>query len=306
MSTLTTNYELIKPELTDAADITAMNDNWDKIDSKLREINNKVNLLDNSDFRLSQLVNQRGFAGGAPSDDNVYFIDRWKTQQNTTKNIEIRLLETGLFITVPKGLAGIAQKIINPKTDVTFAAKINGEIAVVHAKYGEDNSVKTDDNVLLYVEWLENELQVIIRNTGEEANQYTVEWAALYEGEYTAKSLPEYQPKGYSAELVECQRYYYQSWNATIAADGVVVSPAIYTNRLQGVQFPVTMRATPTITIYNTNKTVGAVKEWVTSEEVTGIKPFYSSNKRFTLGTDGHTLTTSKYYGFHYSASADL
>ena len=33
-------------------------------------------------------------------------------------------------------------------------------------------------------------------------------WAALYEGEYTAETLPEYQPKGYGAELAECQRYF--------------------------------------------------------------------------------------------------
>ena len=35
MSTTTKNYSLIKPELTDAADITAMNQNWDKIDDEL-------------------------------------------------------------------------------------------------------------------------------------------------------------------------------------------------------------------------------------------------------------------------------
>lgn len=37
MSTTTTNYGLVKPELTDAADITAMNENWDKIDEELKE-----------------------------------------------------------------------------------------------------------------------------------------------------------------------------------------------------------------------------------------------------------------------------
>ena len=36
MSTTTTNYNLIKPELTDAADITAMNENWDKLDAELK------------------------------------------------------------------------------------------------------------------------------------------------------------------------------------------------------------------------------------------------------------------------------
>ena len=36
MSTTTTNYKLFKPELTDVADITAMNENWDTIDSELK------------------------------------------------------------------------------------------------------------------------------------------------------------------------------------------------------------------------------------------------------------------------------
>lgn len=36
MSTTTTNYGLIKPELTDAANITAFNENWDKLDRELK------------------------------------------------------------------------------------------------------------------------------------------------------------------------------------------------------------------------------------------------------------------------------
>ena len=44
MSTTTTQYKFIKPELTDAADITATNQNWDIIDAELKkkyDINNK-------------------------------------------------------------------------------------------------------------------------------------------------------------------------------------------------------------------------------------------------------------------------
>lgn len=37
MSTTTTNYEFIKPERTDPADITTTNENWDKIDTALIE-----------------------------------------------------------------------------------------------------------------------------------------------------------------------------------------------------------------------------------------------------------------------------
>lgn len=43
MSTTTTNYKFIKPALTDAADITAMNQNWDAVDNALKETNNKIN-----------------------------------------------------------------------------------------------------------------------------------------------------------------------------------------------------------------------------------------------------------------------
>lgn len=40
MSTTTTNYGLVKPELTDTADITAMNLNWDTIDTNLKDLEN--------------------------------------------------------------------------------------------------------------------------------------------------------------------------------------------------------------------------------------------------------------------------
>ena len=39
-------------------------------------------------------------------------------------------------------------------------------------------------------------------------NTIPIEWVALYEGEYTADTLPEYQPKGYGVELTECMRYF--------------------------------------------------------------------------------------------------
>ena len=44
MSTTTTNLGLLKPEITDAADITAYNSNWDKLDKELSEL--KINCVD--------------------------------------------------------------------------------------------------------------------------------------------------------------------------------------------------------------------------------------------------------------------
>ena len=43
MSTTTKNYGLIKPEITDAADVTATNTNWDKVDEQLKSVNDSLN-----------------------------------------------------------------------------------------------------------------------------------------------------------------------------------------------------------------------------------------------------------------------
>ena len=56
----------------------------------------------------------------------------------------------------------------------------------------------------MYMETMNGVVNVVVYNTAA----VTIRWAALYEGEYTAETLPEYQPKGYGAELAECQRYY--------------------------------------------------------------------------------------------------
>lgn len=45
MSTTTQNFSLVKPELTDAADITAMNPNWDTIDTELDKIDGKQDTI---------------------------------------------------------------------------------------------------------------------------------------------------------------------------------------------------------------------------------------------------------------------
>lgn len=41
MSTTTAKYRLVKPELTDVADITAMNGNWDTLDTNLDDVTTK-------------------------------------------------------------------------------------------------------------------------------------------------------------------------------------------------------------------------------------------------------------------------
>lgn len=49
MSTTTNNFGFLKPELTDAADITAYNENWDKLDGQLSNVKNAVVVANSSD-----------------------------------------------------------------------------------------------------------------------------------------------------------------------------------------------------------------------------------------------------------------
>ena len=59
-----------------------------------------------------------------------------------------------------------------------------------------------------------------------------LKWIALYEGEYTKDTLPKYRPKNFSAELMECMRYY----------------QIRSTNDVATVDLRPTMRAVPAIT----------------------------------------------------------
>jgi hypothetical protein len=64
MSTTTTNYKLFKPELSDPADITKMNPNWDTIDAELYK---KATLDNDGKVLRSQIPNAESFEVVVPT-----------------------------------------------------------------------------------------------------------------------------------------------------------------------------------------------------------------------------------------------
>ena len=146
------------------------------------------NLLDNSDF--TNPVNQRGRTGYF---GNIYTIDRWFLwTSDATGSVSVE--ENGVALNpqtaerialaqrFPKGyLSGVAY---------TFAYCDNSGTITIN-----NNPVITSDEGFDYVE--------IVCNAWKK-----IAWAVLYEGTYTADTLPPYVPKGYAAELTECLRYY--------------------------------------------------------------------------------------------------
>lgn len=213
------------------------------------------NLLDNSDFRNP--INQRNATSTTAW---CYCLDRWLARNSgmtlsaDSSGLKITTTDTANNYIYQKINAG---KALNGKTVTVAVCDGNGEIAVktvtlpttnTSSWYGYGNAI-TSNNVYVNVTDVGNGGDyplVVCAGIVSNAASGTVKWVALYEGAYTAETLPGYQPKGYAAELAECQRYYYR-----ISGDNARMVCGIFndaTNAVFPVHFPVVMRIAPTLT----------------------------------------------------------
>ena len=197
-----------------------------------------VNLLDNSDFHIAQ-AGHGGMHGATR-----YAADRW---YNLYGYGDFSFDEQkGLTVTYGPNHAYACQKFEDETLvgkPLTFAVCLSdGSIHVCSGVYTNTTATAIKE----YNTWLfgiyEREVRIIVVSGSQ-----TIRWAALYEGEYTAETLPPYVPKGYAAELAECQRYflkpsleycffYYLNYNKTAYFAGTM-------------HFPIEMRIVPTVTI---------------------------------------------------------
>lgn len=254
------------------------------------------NLLDNSDF--VHPVAQAGVNGAHGA--TGYAVDRW----NRTSGATVSQAADGLKIVSDKTswTAGIQQRIEAKRfADVmTFAVRGvfpvacrlfvyigNGTQNFGSAYFQGDASERTLVMKATKLEGLTGDEVVnvyISPDTDRTGTAAVVRWAALYEGEYTAETLPPYVPKGYAAELAECLRYYRKitANNETFAgyaANGVAYAfIPLQTMRIAptvtgGGKFHYTLGSaqgttTETATAHNTNANRVAVKCAVS---VTGV-----------------------------------
>lgn len=194
------------------------------------------NYLDNSDFRNP--VNQRGLSEYSIV-GNGYTVDRWFAYQ-TGVTVQVWVMDGYIRVETNNvsGTATLSQRfakdVLSPNKTYTFAyMNTDGEITI---KY---NPVNFDNASLDYVQISLGSNQAI-----------ELVWAALYEGEYTTETLPDYKPKGYAAELAECQRYFwcFPNGGGSYALLGIGTG-VTGTNTVQMlVQYPQTMRVYPTLT----------------------------------------------------------
>ena len=164
------------------------------------------NLLDNTDFRNP--VNQRGFVSGKAVAAYGYFIDRWMNGEESTIKPNLSnngIKPNGAFYQLLDSLSAYVGK------KMTLAVGLSSGNVVTAS--GTLTEATTDDDVFIF-DTTDGSNEIAVGSYGGhwyvwiDYPSSTIQWAALYEGEYTAETLPEYHPKGYGAELAECQRYY--------------------------------------------------------------------------------------------------
>lgn len=243
------------------------------------------NLLDNSDFRNP--VNQRGqtsYTGFA------YTIDRWIIW-STTGTAKLEKASGYLFVNpngesdcsisqrIPKGLAE------QSKTYTKVLCHLDGSIEVYNAEimYGDD-------------------FDLVDFHFASAAN---IIWAALYEGSYTAETLPPYVPKGYASELAECQRYFerigrsVKGWQpaSMLMATGNAGEMRV----LQGYRVPKRITS-PTIMLNgkNVGETV-SVRNSMADVSCTGVLSVWNNNcadRLNTLTVAGTSVIGAVYEGY--------
>lgn len=169
--------------------------------SELKENIAAVNLLDNSDFRVAQA----GY--GSMHGDTRYVCDMW---YNLFRFGEFSFDKSnGLTMTYKDNRAYACQKIKNDDLYVgkplTFAVRLSdGSIYVCSGVYTKTTATAIKDFGTCVIGIYEGEVRIIAIE-----GSVTIKWAVLYEGSYTAETLPLYVAPDPVLELAKCQQYYY-------------------------------------------------------------------------------------------------
>lgn len=170
---------------------------------KIKRATNVRNLLDNSDFS----VNQRGAT--EYSGASVYSVDRWKIG-NTVIVGKVVLGENGVTLSSDEDYCDFFQNL-------EHYAEMKGKKYTIAYMDGDGNIYASPFTMGAHggsQTWIDfgkvkfmslDTMNILFRVYETE----TIQWAALYEGEYTAETLPEYQPKEAVVDLMACLVYYH-------------------------------------------------------------------------------------------------
>ena len=225
-----------------ACEVAENGDAFSGLRQQMADYRTAVNLLDNSDF--SNPVNQRGLTSYVGA---TYTIDRWYVSTDSVGGV-VSVDDHGLTLdrNTINGYTFLQyiEKLDTSKV-YTFAVKdVVGNVYMIHSVPNERKEETVSFGTII-AKTRADALPAFGITLNNETN-ITLVWAALYEGEYTAENLPPYVPKGYAAELAECQRYYCLISSTKARPVGIGMTYGTSNCRIL-IPTPVTMRLTPSV-----------------------------------------------------------
>lgn len=186
------------------------------MDAALKCRDRVVNLLDNSDFSSKHFIAQAGLNGKHGT--ILYLGDRW----NSLADISAAQQAAGVRLSTTAQSSFIWQKVsVKAGEKYTFAIRAANRTGAHRiAAYNANNSViyaqdyAADRDTLIVTFEAGEDVVSMLYYPGytTSGGSSSLLWATLYEGEYTADTLPAYVYKGYAAELAECRLHYENSW----------------------------------------------------------------------------------------------
>ena len=173
------------------------------------------NLLHNRDF--TRAVNQRGQTSYS---GDGYAIDRWRLinaySSMTVNDGYVTFSGSGGYcypqqlVQADTSMLGKAYTAAVCLYDGTIHVFGNGVLSTLtpsaNTLIGTCPDIGNGVQLGLYIR---TDGLLMIQMRIPDGQSLSLRWAVLYEGGYTADTLPPYVPKGYAAELMECQRYCY-------------------------------------------------------------------------------------------------
>lgn len=190
------------------------------------------NLLDNSGFEIAQA----GY--GRYHGSTIYAADRWMQNDSTVRTYE-KVTRNGHGALKCNASTQIQQKLFLVDGQAyTGAFYINDKLCLrsFRASGGSYGSGE------IWIDYQSDGTYIFVISDIPAGG--VVSEPVLYPGTYTAETLPPYVPKGYVAELAECQRYYRRGVQAVTIGklytdDGVIFS----------LDYPQMRITSPTITL---------------------------------------------------------
>lgn len=228
----------------------------ENIDIPTGGANVAYNLLDNSNFEIAQ-AGYNGYHGAS-----LYAADRWISSPDSvlTVNGEIKTFAAG------EGYSMANQVLWRDGRDKgkTYTAAIELSNGTLRVASGTSPANEVSVETVVAGVWFDNNCSLLILkqpngnfsvrlNAHAAGASCSFKHIRMFEGIYTAETLPPYVPKGYAAELLECQRYFFPLNPSAIGIGNINQSGSAF---YAPIILPTAMRIQPTVVTANKNYTL--------------------------------------------------